>query len=81
VSNLQLALRLVAEQTGVALLPDVSADYAVRPVFVPIRPSIGMWEVSASFIGEEPASPAARAFLAALLTGPTERRSGRRVDD
>jgi DNA-binding transcriptional LysR family regulator len=81
VSNVQLALRLVAEQTGVALLPDVSADYTVRPVFVPIRPSIGMWELSVSFIGEEPANPPARAFLSTLLTGPTERRTARRVDD
>ena len=81
VSNVQLALRLVAEQTGVALLPDVSADYTVRPVFVPIRPSIGTWELSVSFLGEEPATPTGRAFLAGLLTGPTERRTLQRVDD
>lgn len=81
VNNLQLALRLVAEQTGVALLPDVSADYTVRPVFVPIRPSVGVWELSALFVGEEPANSPARAFLAALLSGPTERRASRRTDD
>jgi DNA-binding transcriptional LysR family regulator len=81
VSNVQLALRLVAEQTGVALLPDISADYAVRPVFVPIRPSIGTWELSVSFLGEEPATPAARAFLASLLSGPTEHRAAYRLDD
>jgi DNA-binding transcriptional LysR family regulator len=81
VASFDLALRLVAEQTGVALLPDVSADYTTRAVFVPIRPSIGVCELSASFLGDEPLNVGARAFLSALLTGPTERRAPRHMAD
>ena len=73
--------RFAAARDDLNLLPDISADYTVRPVFVPIRPSIGVWELSASFIGTAPASPAGQAFLSALLTGPIERRAMRHVDD
>lgn len=72
-SSLLLLLALIEQGVGVSILPDFAMQYAQRAAFIPLRPSID-WTITASFVGAEPANPAARAFLDALTRGPIERR-------
>lgn len=74
VSSLPLLLQLVEEGAGIALVPDMLSELASNVAFVPIRPAVGQWELTVSFMGAQPATPAAAAFLELLLAGPTNRR-------
>lgn len=69
VANLSLALQLVAERTGVVILPDLGFDLPTGIALVPFRPSIGSWEMAVSFLGDQPVNAAAYAFLRLLQVG------------
>ncbi len=73
VNNLSLMLQLVEEGTAVALVPDMLAEMTSNVAFVPVRPTIGPWEMTVSFLGAQPATAPAGAFLQMLLAGPMER--------
>lgn len=77
VASIQIALQLVAENIGVALLPDVAAEGSRGVAFIPFKPSIGSWECAVTFLGDVPATPAADAFVNLLTIGSSSRRSGR----
>ncbi len=79
VNSVDFALLLIAERTGVALLPEIVTDYTDDVTFVPLKPPVGIWQFFVSFLGDEPPTPAARAFLAMLRSGPTERRGKRTI--
>jgi DNA-binding transcriptional LysR family regulator len=79
VNSVDFALLLIAEQTGVSLLPEIAADYAVGVTFVPLAVPIGVWEYFVSFLGDEPPTPVAKAFLALLQAGPVERRGRNKI--
>jgi DNA-binding transcriptional LysR family regulator len=63
-----LILDLVESGVGVALLPTMAVHASPGLRTVPLHPAIGDWELTVSFVGPEPASPAARAFLSMLIT-------------
>ena len=69
VANLTLALQLVAEHTGVVILPDLAFDIPPGVSLVPFRPSIGTWEMAVSFLGDQPVNAAAYAFFRLLQVG------------
>jgi DNA-binding transcriptional LysR family regulator len=73
VNNLSLMLQLVEEGTAVALVPDMLAEMTSNVAFVPVRPTIGPWELTVSFLGPQPKSAPAAAFLQMLLAGQTDR--------
>lgn len=79
VNSIDFALLLIAERTGIMLLPEISADYAEGVTFVPLAAPLGVWEFFVSFLGDEPPTPVAGAFLSLLRSGPAERR-GRKND-
>jgi DNA-binding transcriptional LysR family regulator len=63
-----MLLQAVEAGIGVALVPGLCSRMSSTARFVQIRPSIGSWELAISYLGPEPANPAARAFLTMLLT-------------
>jgi DNA-binding transcriptional LysR family regulator len=73
VNTLALMLQLVEEGTAVALVPDMLAEMTSNVAFVPVRPTIGPWELTVSFLGAQPKNAPATAFLQMLLAGPMER--------
>jgi len=58
-----LLLGMVAAGLGVAILPDVVARFGPSVRFVPFKPPIADWPAAMMYLGDEPAKPAARAFL------------------
>lgn len=58
-----LLLGMVAAGVGVAILPDVVARYGPSVRFVPFKPPIADWPAALMYLGDEPAKPAARAFV------------------
>jgi len=77
VDEVLLILRLVQERLGVAILPAVVKQYSTGVRLVPIRPRIGSWDVTVSFLGHEPRAPAARAFYGMLMEEMARRRRRR----
>lgn len=67
VNHVPIILQLVQERVGVAILPDIVTQFSAAVRFVPLRPTIGSWEISVSFSGLEPRTPVIRE-LAQLLT-------------
>ncbi len=68
VNQIRMLLQAVEAGIGVALVPGLCSRMSSTARFVQIRPSIGSWELAISYLGPEPANPAARAFLTMLLT-------------
>jgi DNA-binding transcriptional LysR family regulator len=68
VNQIRMLLQAVAAGIGVGFVPSLYARMWPSARFIQIRPSIGTWELAISYLGPEPASPAARAFLTLLLT-------------
>lgn len=73
-SETRLIVELVESGVGVTLVPDNLARYATSLQFVPLRPPVPMWDLTVSFVGPEPANPAAREFLQLLLTDFRDRQ-------
>ncbi len=63
VSSVDFVLLLIADGIGISLLPEIVADYAHGVRFVPLSTPVGAWECFVSFLGDEPATPVAKAFL------------------
>ena len=74
VDEILMILRLVQEGLGIAILPAVAKQFSSTVRFVPLRPRIGSWDVTVSFLGHEPRSPAARVFFGMLMEEMTRRR-------
>ena len=68
VNHIALLLQAVEAGLGIGVVPSVSAHRTSSIRFIQLRPSLGSWEVMVSYLGPEPANPAARAFLTMLLT-------------
>ena len=74
VDEVMLILRLVQEGLGIAILPGVVKQFNTSVRLVPLRPRIGAWDVTVSFLGHEPRTPAARAFYGMLREEMARRR-------
>lgn len=74
VNSLPLVLQLVEQGTCVAFVPEALTELGTNVAFIPLRPALGPWKLTASYLGEVPRKPAARTFLDMLAAGPTERR-------
>jgi len=67
-----LMLQMVEEGMGIAIIAGIAAAMPAGVRYIPISPSMSEWEFVAAFMGEKPASHAARVFL-----GMVEREWGR----
>jgi DNA-binding transcriptional LysR family regulator len=79
VDEILMILRLVQEGLGIAILPAVAKQFSSAVRFVPLRPRIGSWDVTVSFLGHEPRSPAARVFFGMLMEEMAHRRGTGRL--
>jgi DNA-binding transcriptional LysR family regulator len=67
VDEIVLILRLVQEGLGIAILPEVARQFASEVRYIPLRPRLGSWDVTVSFLGHEPPSAVGRAFYKMLM--------------
>jgi DNA-binding transcriptional LysR family regulator len=77
VDEVLLILRLVQEGVGVAILPASVKQFNSAVRYVSLRPRIGNWDVTVSFLGHEPPTPTARAFYQILMDEMARRRRRR----
>lgn len=75
-NDVGMMLRLVRDSLGVAVLPSLVQELAPDLRCIPVRPQLGTWDLTISFLGHEPPSAVSRAYYKMLIER-IERRARR----